>query len=712
MSDPSATATVSRGRINKIVLGAAIGLAAVAVIGVILVVRFVESQEERDMQAWQVRLGIVADTRAAAVDEWLSLQFGTLQELAENASLQLYVTELLLAEEEDALDDEEFGEPAELSYLRNLLMATAQRAGFTAPEAEMEIAANVERAGLAGIALTDVQGNVIVSTPSMPPPNAAIRQAMVTASEGDRGLVDMYLGLSQAPTMGFVVPVYAIQADEEGSTPVGLVVGLRLVDDSLYGRLQQPGETATSAETVLIRVKDETTVEYLSPLADATAPLRRTLDLTTPELADTFVIETPGGFEIRRNYAGEDVLVTGRRISLAPWYLVRSVQTAEALTEIQGRSRTMLVVFILIIVGISVALVAVWRHGTSLRAAEAAERHRIAAEQFRNVTGFLRVVTDALPNPVMAVDVDGNIMFTNMAAAKNADMHPRDLIGKALSAVLGPVKAKILQRISDRAVDEQERMSEVHEFEEPEGERIVRSDHLPIPATTTRPAGALVQLEDITELTEERNRRERILRQLVQTLVAVVDQRDPYSANHSSRVAEVSRAVASEMGLSQLDQDTVEIAGNLINLGKILVPVELLTKTDNLTDEEREILRNSVNVSADLLEGVEFDGPVVNIIRQMQERFDGSGPQGLSGEQIEVGARIVATANAFVGMVSARAYRSPMSFDDAANALSDEAGTTFDRRPVAALVNYIDNRDGREQWANFSNPPEADGEAE
>ena len=194
-------------------------------------------------------------------------------------------------------------------------------------------------------------------------------------------------------------------------------------------------------------------------------------------------------------------------------------------------------------------------------------------------------------------------------------------------------------------------------------------------------------IDDITELVTERQRRERILRQLVTTLVHFVDQRDPYSADHSSRVAEVSSAIAKEMELDDDDIRTVDIAGNLMNLGKLLVPAEILTKSGNLTDDELQQIRNSVLESADLLDNVEFDGPVVDTIRQIQEHWDGSGmPKGLRETDILQSARIVTVANAFVGMASARAYREGVPFEKVCGILLGEAGTKFDRRAVAGVL--------------------------
>jgi HD-GYP domain-containing protein (c-di-GMP phosphodiesterase class II) len=105
-------------------------------------------------------------------------------------------------------------------------------------------------------------------------------------------------------------------------------------------------------------------------------------------------------------------------------------------------------------------------------------------------------------------------------------------------------------------------------------------------------------------------------------------------------------------------------------------------------------------MGADMLQSIEFDGPVVETLRQAQERWDGSGqPRGLKGEGILLTARIIAVANALVGMISDRAFRQAMSIDQASEILFKETGKAYDRRVVAALVNYLDNRDGRTQIA-------------
>ncbi len=705
MADGQAAAEGIETKVNMVVLAAAAMVAAVVVIGVVVVYFFVEAQRERDLEAWQTQLRIVADSRAAAVEEWVAEQFRALRDLAENASLQLYMTELALSragESELAVDE------VEGAYLRNLLIATAAREGFTAPPMGPTVDANVERVGLAGLALTDPRGEVLAATPEMPPPSPRLRQAMARAAVGEAALADLHRGIGDHPTMGFAVPVYGIQDDAGAANAIGLVVGLKVVADELYQRLEQPGEILRSAETYLVRVAGEV-VEYLSPLADGKPPLRRKLALDTANLAAAFVIEKPGGFgREQRNYQRHEVLVTGLELSGVPWYLVRTVGRAEALSEIEGRATAMYVVFLLIILGVTVTMIAVWRHGTSLRAAQAAENFRLAAERFENLTKFLRVVTDSQPTAIAAVDRDGRYTFANKAAADEAGIEAEDMLGKTMVSVVGPVKAKILQRVNRGVLDDSRPASTVHEFEEPDGTHIVKVAHMPLRGDRDHPPGVLMVLDDITELNRERQRRERALKQLVETLVGVVDRRDPYSAHHSARVAEVGRAIADGMGLGEDEARTVEVAGNLLNLGKILVPEELLTKTQDLSEEERRTLRESVLTSAEMVKGVEFDGPVVEMLEHLHERWDGGGPGGLREEDIQLGARILAVANAFVGMVSARAYRAAMPSDGAMENLLRDAGTVFDRRAVSALINHIDNQGGRERWEHFGDPPEVE----
>jgi HD-GYP domain-containing protein (c-di-GMP phosphodiesterase class II) len=185
------------------------------------------------------------------------------------------------------------------------------------------------------------------------------------------------------------------------------------------------------------------------------------------------------------------------------------------------------------------------------------------------------------------------------------------------------------------------------------------------------------------------------LQQVVDGLLALVDRRDPHAADHSERVAVLAAGIAKEMDLDAVTAETARFAGALMNVGKIMVPESILAKPGRLTDAELEQVREALARGADLLDGIEFDGPVAETLRQAHGRADRTGSGKRTADDILPSARVVAAANAFVAMISPRAHRPGMTVDEALDALNAESGAALDRRVLAALANYLDNRGGR-----------------
>jgi len=179
----------------------------------------------------------------------------------------------------------------------------------------------------------------------------------------------------------------------------------------------------------------------------------------------------------------------------------------------------------------------------------------------------------------------------------------------------------------------------------------------------------------------------------------VVDLHDPNSANHSSRMVEVANAIGRELRLSPEDSRTLDLAASLANLGKIFVPREVLTKAEPLTAAEQALLQRHVQFGTEMLADLEFDGPVVDTIAQKQEHLDGSGyPNGLKGDGISLTARILAVSNAFVALLSPRAYRKPIGIQEALQQLLEECDSKYDRHVVAALFHVAENREDWSDW--------------
>lgn len=728
MADETAAATGSvrpddeitpRRRVNMMVAAWIIGLGLVAGAGIYFSFKFVESQRAIALQEWQIKLGIVADSRVADVNNWIANGVDTIAELTENQSVQLYMSELAEAGDPSKVPDG----TASIGYLLNFLVAMAERNGFTPPPALQETNSNLERPGVAGIALTDAKGNGIVATPGMPALTAKLKVAVEKAAAGETAFIDIFKGATNQPTLGFALPVYGIQ-DVGGDESLGVALGLRVISDELFRLLKQPGDTTKTSEIYIVRMA-ENTVEYLSPLKDGARPLERALALDTPDLAAAFALEKPGGFGIKKNYAGEEVLVTSRPIADLPWVLIRTITREEALAANEERQRNILIVFILIIVGVAVGMIAIWRHGTSLRAEAAAEKFRISSERFENISKFMRVVTDSQPTAIVAVDGETIYTFANDRAAELAGISVDDMMGKTMAAVMGPVRAKHFADINKWVLEEfaeaeaegipdsvqQCRQSHVERFDLEDGDfQVIKSDHIPLRGDRDHPPGILMILDDITEFSREQMVSEARLRHLVGTLINVVDRHDAGASLHSTRVAEVARALAKEMRCDRVESETAEFAGNLRGLGKIYVPPDVLAKSpDELTDEERHQLETIYLTSASLLENDEFEGPVVEVVRQSGEHVDGTGPLGLSGEEIQLVARIVAVADEFVSLVQARDRQEGMTFEDASMFIFEQSGKRFDRRVVTALLNLIENHGGAEAWQHYRNIPEAAG---
>ena len=379
-----------------------------------------------------------------------------------------------------------------------------------------------------------------------------------------------------------------------------------------------------------------------------------------------------------------------------------------------GGSRLDLSMISLLAAGlVTLGILAAWRHGASRRAESAATRFRDMADRFEQQANFIRKLTDTQPNAIFIVDRNDRLTFANARLAQIVGgRHPDELVGKTLAGVFGPAAARRYARYVRDAFDEESNLLSVDRVAGSDGkrqagtDRVLQTQFVHLPATDHVAAGILVVEQDITAAISERERNERLLRQLADTLLAIVDRRDPYAAHQSARVAQVASAIAEEMGLDPVLVDTVDKAASLMNIGKILVPRALLMKNGRLTDDEIDRIRYALSAGVDLLEGVEFEGPVVETLRQTQAHLDGSGePADPAGNDILVTARIVTVSNAFVGMVSPRAHRPGMTFDAAIQNLLDGAGTQFDLGVVGALINRLDNRGGRSNWSNFSVPP-------
>ncbi len=178
----------------------------------------------------------------------------------------------------------------------------------------------------------------------------------------------------------------------------------------------------------------------------------------------------------------------------------------------------------------------------------------------------------------------------------------------------------------------------------------------------------------------------------VERLAKAVDEKGQYKVAHSQNTAELSRKLCRQLGLNEKTTDLVYYAGLLQNIGKITLPESLFTNKGKLSKEEWEKLQNHPNVGVNLLMNINFLSEVIPYIHYHKERWDGGGePEGLKGNSIPFGSRIIAVADAYTAMTSDRSYRKAMDKDEALAVIKSEAGIKWDPIVVNALFEVVNN---------------------
>jgi len=176
----------------------------------------------------------------------------------------------------------------------------------------------------------------------------------------------------------------------------------------------------------------------------------------------------------------------------------------------------------------------------------------------------------------------------------------------------------------------------------------------------------------------------------VEKLAKAVDEKGQYKVAHSQNTAELSKKLCKQLGLNEKTTDLVYYAGLLQNIGKITLPESLFTNKGKLSKEDWQKLQNHPNVGVNLLMNINFLSEVIPYIHYHKERWDGAGePEGLKGNSIPFGSRIIAVADAYTAMTSDRSYREAMSQEQALNIIREEANTKWDPDVVNALFEVL-----------------------
>ncbi|MBF0457229.1 MAG: PAS domain S-box protein [Nitrospirae bacterium] len=309
----------------------------------------------------------------------------------------------------------------------------------------------------------------------------------------------------------------------------------------------------------------------------------------------------------------------------------------------------------------------------------------------------LRSIIQTTDNAIICVNTNEEIVLWNNGAAKIFGYAPHEAAGKPFDIII-PEQMKEAFRKDFKTALETGRSYLL-------GKEItltaVRKDGTEFPmelsaALWTVQAGTFFTaiLRDITEHVLERRQREHAIEKLrkltgsvVVAISAILEARDPYTAGHQRRVADLSRAIADEMGYPKDMTEGVRMAASIHDVGKIYVPSEILSKPGKLFEAEFHLLKYHPQIGHDILKDVDFPWSVARIILQHHERIDGSGyPTGIKGDDILIEAKIICVADVVEAMTNHRPYRPALGLDKALEEIQTNSTVLYDEDVVEACL--------------------------
>jgi PAS domain S-box-containing protein len=310
-----------------------------------------------------------------------------------------------------------------------------------------------------------------------------------------------------------------------------------------------------------------------------------------------------------------------------------------------------------------------------------------AEQELQESEKYFKEITENSSDIIIITDRNGNIKYCSRSTERFTGYKPDELIGRVALTLIHPDDKK-------RAVGDFSKAILAKDSAIPNAFRIVHKDGseryfeglgknlLNNPAV----AGFIMNVRDVTERKQTDEELKQTLDSLrksvgatIQVMVASVEMRDPYTAGHQIRTADLARAIATEMGLSKDKIDGIRMAGSIHDIGKISVPAEILSKPTKLTDIEFSLIKEHSRSGYEMLKDVESPWPLAQIVYQHHERMDGSGyPRNLKGDEIIMEARIMAVADVVEAMASHRPYRPALGIEVALEEIEKNKGTLYD----------------------------------
>jgi PAS domain S-box-containing protein/putative nucleotidyltransferase with HDIG domain len=331
-------------------------------------------------------------------------------------------------------------------------------------------------------------------------------------------------------------------------------------------------------------------------------------------------------------------------------------------------------------------------------------QHALTRAQLEETNTFLRNILESSSSiSIISTDLDHNIIYWNKGAEKIFGYKAAEVVGSQKIDILYPEEEAQgeMEKIRTQIFKMKENMNcEIQELTK-KGSRVwINMNLTPRFDDNDKVIGVLGIGEDISERKRAEERLMQSLKKLRKALMGVihvmeltVETRDPYTAGHQRRVANLALYIAKEMGLPVERIDGLQLAGIVHDLGKISVPAEILIKPGKLNEIQFDMIKTHPQIGYDILKNIEFPWPIAQIILQHHERMDGSGyPAGLGGDDLLLESRILAVADVVEAMASHRPYRASLGIQSALTEISKNKSSVYDEEVVDACLSLFNDK--------------------
>lgn len=682
-SSPSAHAgDGQRGRL--LAWGAAV-LVVIALAAVLVPYLTIAAKKSQLDEQIGERLRLTAEGQAGVISTWLQGNRRLADPLVESELLRLFTAEMDLAGGDmskmvapPAADDPGLGVPLveQVPFIERILTDFAANADFLAAY------------------LVGRKGETFVTSSGAGPFSAGQRHAALDGIERGQTVFGPARRLPAGLVMDMAIPIYPAQVDPGRGRPVAALVLVAPLTAGLSEFLAVDPLDSPGTRRVLVQFSDDRLQRIEPGAADPVAPVTvEGFDLAAGEIA----------FAMRPSLAGlGQVYSAGAMVSGPAWWVVEEIEVAVAQRPLSTYTTAAIVVAALVMIAVAVAFGAFWWRLASVHDRALAEQYRVLAARIQSQKQLLDAINGSIEEFIGLKAPDGRYLYVNPAFAAAVSRETEAMVGLDDAAIFGQGTAKRLALSDRRALSSLEAVTTDEEIYLDGVRRYLQISKSPFLNEAGEASGIVSVTRDVTELVEQRHKKERAIQQMVAALVRAIELRDPYLAGHSRRVAEFSLAVGRQLDCSEEELATLELAANLSQIGKLAVGKELLNKPSRLSESEKAEMEAHVGHAVELLRGIDFELPVVETIAQMHERLDGNGyPKRLKDKDISLTGRILGTCDVFCARLEPRSYRGGLAPDAALDILTQNSAR-YDQRVIEALKQVMATVPGEKLVASIA----------